>query len=169
MIKMLHMLYSIKNFPRYDITTCGRVWSVVSNKFLKATLAKNGYYYHSLMKNGKRYYRPIHRLLLETFVGKCPKGMECCHNNGVKTDNRLENLRWDTTKNNSADSKVHGTRIVGESKHNAKLTERDVRTIIYTWRTNLFTQQKIADMYNMSVSHINGIIHKKYWKHLWEK
>jgi hypothetical protein len=35
--------------------------------------------------------------------------MQCCHTNGKASDNRLENLRWDTPANNVADRKKHGT------------------------------------------------------------
>ncbi len=51
----------------------------------------------------------VHRLVLEAFIGQCPDGMECCHNNGVRNDNRLSNLRWDTTSANMFDKQRHGT------------------------------------------------------------
>jgi hypothetical protein len=38
----------------------------------------------------------VHRLVAEAFIGACPEGLEVCHNNGVNTDNRAENLRYDT-------------------------------------------------------------------------
>jgi hypothetical protein len=53
----------------------------------------------------------VHRLVLIAFVGPCPDGMEGCHNNGVPSDNRLENLRWDTRKANMADAIEHGVHI----------------------------------------------------------
>lgn len=53
--------------------------------------------------NGKRRYIKEHRIILETFNGPCPPGMEGCHGNGVRSDNRLENLRWDTPVSNAAD------------------------------------------------------------------
>lgn len=51
----------------------------------------------------------VHRLVLEAFVGPCPPGMECCHNNGVASDNRLCNLRWDTSSENKYDWVRSGT------------------------------------------------------------
>ena len=42
--------------------------------------------------------RLVHRLVLETFVGAAPAGMEGCHNDGNRFNKRLENLRWDTPK-----------------------------------------------------------------------
>lgn len=43
------------------------------------------------------------RLVLETFVGPCPEGMECCHNDDNSYNNVLSNLRWDTRRANLLD------------------------------------------------------------------
>jgi len=42
-------------------------------------------------------------MVLETFVGPRPLGMDSCHTNDVKTDDRLINLRWDTPRENQLD------------------------------------------------------------------
>ena len=47
--------------------------------------------------------------MLEAFVGPCPKGMVCCHNDGDPTNNRPGNLRWDSYAANFRDAMVHGT------------------------------------------------------------
>lgn len=52
---------------------------------------------------GKDY--KVHRLVLETFVGKCPPGMQGDHINRNRTDNRLENLRWVTPEENNRNRK----------------------------------------------------------------
>jgi hypothetical protein len=49
----------------------------------------------------------VHRLVLETFIGPCPPGLQCCHWDGVRTNNRLMNLRWDTPGANGADARRH--------------------------------------------------------------
>lgn len=64
--------------------------------------------------NKKKYTCSVHRLVLSAFVGNCPTGMECCHNNGDASDNRIENLRWDTHKNNNKDRKAHGNYKTGK-------------------------------------------------------
>ncbi len=51
--------------------------------------------------------KKVHRLVLETFVGPCPAGMECLHADGDPTNNRLENLRWGTRVENRADMRKH--------------------------------------------------------------
>jgi len=57
----------------------------------------------------------------------------------------------------------------GEGSPNHKLTEQDVRMIIYMWRTNLFLQREIAEMYNSTRRNISSIVNKRTWKHIWEK
>jgi hypothetical protein len=42
-------------------------------------------------------------------VGPRPDGMQVCHNNGLRTDNRLSNLRYDTASGNMRDRILHGT------------------------------------------------------------
>jgi hypothetical protein len=71
----------------------------------------------------------VHLLVLEAFVGPRPPGLEGCHANDIKADNRLVNLRWDTRKSNTRD-KVRNDRIArGERNAWAKLTEAKIREI----------------------------------------
>lgn len=50
----------------------------------------------------------IANLVLEAFVGPCPEGMECCHWDDNQSNNRLDNLRWDTHANNVRDGYRNG-------------------------------------------------------------
>jgi hypothetical protein len=61
----------------------------------------------------------VHRVVLETFVGSCPDGMECCHLDDVKTNNKLVNLRWDTHDANVVD-KVRNGRCNNRHNYRAK-------------------------------------------------
>lgn len=51
----------------------------------------------------------VHSLVLAAFVGPRPDGSECCHGDGDPTNNRVENLRWDTRLANVQDMIRHGT------------------------------------------------------------
>lgn len=73
--------------------------------------------------------RGVHRLVLLAFIGPCPKGMECCHNDGNPANNKATNLRWDTKKANSADRTKHGRTPRGERSPMAVLNETLVRTL----------------------------------------
>lgn len=50
----------------------------------------------------------VHRLVLETFIGACPSGMEACHNDSNTMNNSLSNLRWDTPVSNQQDRITRG-------------------------------------------------------------
>lgn len=83
---------------------------------MKGYKRPNGYVVVNVRDLGGVYTnRLLHRLILETFVGPCPPGMQCCHYNDIKTDNRLENLRWDTPEANMRDALRNG-RGVGKPK-----------------------------------------------------
>lgn len=56
----------------------------------------------------KKHVCKVHKLVLEAFVGPRPDGHVACHRNDDPTDNRLENLRWDTYSANTQDSVING-------------------------------------------------------------
>lgn len=64
--------------------------------------------YVALCMDGRQCTQMVHRLVLTAFVGPCPPGLEGCHSNGIATDNRLVNLRWDTHEANIQDLVRHG-------------------------------------------------------------
>lgn len=78
-------------------------------KILKLGKHKFGYLKVELHKDGKISHTNIHRLMLESFTGPCPDGMEACHNDGNPTNNTIENLRWGTRSENRQDAVKHGT------------------------------------------------------------
>ena len=51
----------------------------------------------------------VHVLVLSTFVGPRPDGMEVRHLDGNSLNNSLENLAWGTHKENTQDAFVHGS------------------------------------------------------------
>ncbi len=176
----------IPGYPGYAVTSDGRVWSIPRvvpcaygatrnkpGKWLCLDRTFDGYHVAWLWAGNKRISRRVHRLVLEAFVGPCPEGMECCHNNGDPSDNRLENLRWDTRKSNISDAIRHGThnclRMYGKSNRNAKLTDVDVRMIIYMSRTGEFMQKEIAEFYGIDTCTVSDILHKRTWLSIWTR
>jgi len=166
---MRNNLKEIPKFPNYCASKDGKIWSKRSNKFLSPSFSSI-YGIVILSSKGKKNYRKVHRLILETYIGPCPEGMEACHNNGIRSDNRLENLRWDTKSNNQRDSVVHGTNAglkkKGENHHNSKLTESDIHSIRLIWKYRLNTQKNIAKAFRISRGHVGDIVNKKKWKHI---
>ncbi len=77
-------------------------------RVLKLATSSRGYLFAHLSHEGRRARVYAHRLVLTVFVGPAPAGMQACHNDGVKTNNALANLRWDTPAANSRDAIAHG-------------------------------------------------------------
>lgn len=84
-----------------------------------------------LRKDGEVRSRYVHQLVLEAFVGARPEGTIACHWNDVSDDNRVENLRWATPRDNRNDMIRNGHDInlaKTECKWGHPLTEDNVRT-----------------------------------------
>ncbi len=159
----------IPNWPDYYATSDGRIWSEKSNRFLKYTMIGRGYKSIMLCQNGKVKRFLVHRLVLFAFKGNCPKGMEGCHNDDIKTNNNIKNLRWDTPKNNRKDALQHGVQfgVRGENNHQSKLTEKDVRFIIYLAYMGIYSCRAISKIFDVNRSTIQLIANKQTWKHIW--
>lgn len=83
----------------YKVSNLGRLYKLSNgnrpSQFMSLnTYDKDGYIKTALRKNGQRHYLRVHRLVAEAFI---PNNEECPvvnHINGIKDDNRLENLEW---------------------------------------------------------------------------
>jgi len=124
---------TVVEFPWYDVSNLGRIRSWRNKKdincgphCLKTSLANNDRFRISPRKNGKAFHRHIYRLVLETFIGPCPEGMEGCHNDDNHWNDRLWNLRWDTQAANSRDQQRNGKQVKGEQHWASILTEKQV-------------------------------------------
>jgi len=178
-----YQIKPISNRTGYWIDTNGKVWSAKKKvrpdkgwiitdkprKKIKTHVCRGGYLGANLLADGRRKNTPVHQLVLETFIGKRPEGMECCHNNGNKLDNRLSNLRWDTRKSNVKDAIKHGTFNMsgldrkGENHAQAKLNEFQIRVIRKYPRYRGY-QIDLAEIFNINQGTVSNIICRKIWR-----
>lgn len=114
------------------------------------------------IKNGGSKRLRVHILVLEAFIGLRPTGMECCHNNGIRLDNRLENLRWGTTKSNAQDTVKHDKSRRGERNAFVKLTKEQVLEIRKRMDEGQ-TSTRIMQEFKISRSHANAIKSRRFW------
>lgn len=90
----------------YQVSDLGRVKSLNYNHTGKEKILNNvkngvGYLQVSLYINGIRKIHKVHRLVCKAFLPNPDNKKEINHKNGIKTDNRLENLEWSTRSENT--------------------------------------------------------------------
>ena len=118
---------------------------------------------------GKTISKLAHVLVAEAFLGPRPTSEhEVAHNDGVRTNNSVANLRWATPRENSADQVKHGTRVWGDKHYGSKLTNEQADQIRREYAAGgkpyvggSVTMQALADRYGVRVGAISRIIRNK--------
>ena len=170
-----HGFRQIPGFPRYAIDEHGNILSVCNGQWknkpwdeakrLKPSINMYGYLDLCLSRDGREHTVKVHRLVLTTFVGPCPDGMECRHIDGNKENNHVSNLVWGTSSENHHDKMSHGTTNRGEKCSRAKLTEKDVLAIRER-AANGENLASIANDFPVNQEAIYKIVFRKRWKHV---
>jgi hypothetical protein len=86
--------------------------------------------------------------------------MDVCHGDGVRTNNVLTNLRYDTRKANMADAARHGTIRFGERSGVVKLSDAEVVQIRSLSASSL-SRQEIGRLFGVTRTHISYIMEGK--------
>lgn len=162
---------TIPGFTGYEISNAGIVRSLKSSvpKYLKSFKSKDGYTKFSLYVDGKLKRQGAHRLVALAFLEGSGAGMDAAHINGNKDHNFLWNIKWCTRKENDSHKDLHGTRVKGELSAKAKLTEIDVKTIVFAHEKLGETQTMLAKIYEVSSVAVSDIIIGKTWVHVTQK
>ena len=109
---------TIPNFPQYNATDDGRVWSQKSNKFLKPSTDTDGYKRVILYREAKPYTRYVHRLVAQAFLPE-PAGdnLTVDHENNNSGDNHKNNLSWMPIKDNIVKQKARCYKLRNPDGH----------------------------------------------------
>lgn len=152
----------------YEASSEGQIRRAIAGQatrigtIIKPTVSR-GYHRISVHFNRKQLTRSVHRLVAEAFLGPVPAAMPINHKNGVKHDNRIENLEICTVSENTA----HGYRVLGrlpnrnpnpgEQNGRAKLKDSDMPAI-FAMRAQGFSQQKIAGHFGVDQTNISRVL-----------
>ena len=88
-------------YTRYEVSNHGRVRNAHTGLVLRLRKCRSGYFDVLLNYKGKEKRFYVHSLVATAFVEGWREGLEVNHKNGVKTDNRAENLEWVTSSQNN--------------------------------------------------------------------
>lgn len=135
--------------------------------------SNQGKYFVTLHKDGVGETVGVAELVLTAFVCPRPEGLEVCHFPDInRANNRVENIRWDTSKANQCDKKVHGTTTLGkvvnpgEENGGAKLTDEKVREIRQLFATGRYRQSILCKVYGIGAPQMHEIVKGKAWRHV---
>lgn len=156
-----------KEIPGYkaQASSLGRIKSFYmtkSGRIRKFYKAKNGYLRIQFVK--KEGHKTAHRLIAAAFIPNPDNLPFINHKNGIKTDNRVDNLEWCTGSYNQRHSLETGLRKIQYGIHtsSAKFDEIQIKTIKVCLRDGLRVGQ-IAKYFKVNSGQISNIRRGKIW------
>jgi len=159
--------------PIYQASSLGRVRNTATGRMLSLRPRKGGYVTVPITDlNGKKKRLYVHRLVVSSFLGEIPEGLEVNHINFIRHDNRLENLEILSRRRNirhSADAGRYvengGNTPVGSDSKASKVVESDVVMIRRMYADGI-RKSVIAREFGLCQQQIKNIVSRVSWKHV---
>lgn len=162
----------------YEVSSAGNIRSIGRidrlGRYKPATLRKkqlcsSGYHFIQFSdRNAIKKQILVHRVVASAFLESVEGKNEVNHKNGVKTDNRIENLEWVTRSQNNTHAIRTGLRqkliVCGSRNTNSTITEDVARKIKLLYPD--FSYTELAAMYGTTKAVVGSIIKGKTWKHV---
>lgn len=163
----------VKEWP-YEVSSLGRVRRTAASKgtmpgrVLNPGPNRTGYLRIRLCSNdGSKKMVMVHRLVADAFLGPCPDGEEINHRDGIKANNRPENLEYTSHKENmkhASRHKLFGDRK-GEKHGRTRLKDSDVLEIRRR-RADGELLKTLSNEFGVSTTQIHLIEKRKNWSHI---
>ena len=162
--------YKISNLGR--LMACDKVFTHrgfimhKNAKILSTRIGRGGYEYTVFSVEKKRKTVKIHRLVADAFIPNIDNKPAVNHINGIKSDNRAENLEWATSKENTLHAIANGLKIGvrGEKSHLSKISKDIVSKIREMYSIGGISQSKVAKLHGISQSQVYRIVNHHNWK-----
>lgn len=164
----------VPGYPGYRAGDDGSVWGCLNSHgkvgswhILKKRPDKDGYGVVTLSRDRNRKTRRVSHIILESFVGPRPDGTEACHGPDHNPSNdRPENLRWDTHFNNIGDKIAINSQAKGIGHGMVKLTDADVISLRRIHEEQGLGYKRLGRMFKISPNQAMLIIKRINWKHI---
>lgn len=190
----------IADFPEYAVSSLGRVKRIIADRkgrlsgtLMRPTPDTDGYLQVNLFRECRAVTNKVHALVCTQFVGPRPtQNHEVAHGDGKLLNNRFDNLRWATPKENASDRDLHGRTSRGDnhparirpgylptgdahwSRKRPELTTRGERhgmvklttADVISIRSDARPGVEIAAEYGVTPSAVCAIRKRRSWKHI---
>ncbi len=158
---------------RYEVSNAGRVRTIertgsrpgkqgrifkVDQKIRTPAKGPRGYLSISLCKDGINKSFILHRIVAIAFLPNPECLPQVNHKNGIKHDNRIENLEWNTASQNVK----HTFEVLGRVTHNRKLNKSKILEILKMKKSGL-SAVHIAEKFNIHPAHVHKIVKGVVW------
>jgi hypothetical protein len=152
----------------YLISDDGCIINTITNHIVHSRLNTAGYPIVNLSIDGKIVTKRVHILLANAFIPNIENKPIINHINGVKTDNRLENLEWCTysenTKHAFRTGLNHGPRGILNSK--CIYTEKQIQQACTLLEQGALSIKQISKITHIKPLTIRHLLRKVRWKHI---
>jgi len=153
-----------RTLDSYEVSSLGRVRSKLRMKILNPCKTKKGYL--AIYFGGKTC--TIHRLIAKAFIPNPGNKPTVNHKNGIKTDNRVENLEWASYSENI--SHAFNTKLIkpafGSNSGMAKLDELQVRVIKDLYFNKLANRRQLEKYFKVEYSTLSMLLKGRTWRHV---
>lgn len=159
-------------YPYYGIDKNGDIWTkryrngLPSHTYRKMSIKPSGKGYRVATlvdSNKRRCMVAVRVLMLRVFVGEKPTTVhQACHENNIRSDDRLYNLSWGTPQKNQQDRIRHGTSNRGENGPGNLYTRDKILRVRELLERGLSTG-KVGRIVGMSKSNVQAIKEKRIW------
>lgn len=137
----------------------GQVKVIMKGKILKPAASRSG---HLTVVLGRNNTKQVHALVLTSFVGVCPEGLECRHLDDNPSNNHISNLKWGTRSENLYDAVRNKKKPIAEKAPHAKLNRAAVFFI--RENKNKFSFHSMGQKFGVSANAVKQVIDQKTWK-----